>query len=110
VTRLATRTPTVAGRPWRRRSVTLSPGAPSACGTNYARSCPANRLIALCQSFWDEPAEQPGTVLHEPFHVLFTMRSHDASQPRLADASCFEAFARRLAGETPPFTCAGKAG
>ncbi len=90
--------------------VTLVGCSAAPCGDNFARSCPANRLIALCQAFWDDPTEQAGTVLHEPFHVLFTMQSHDASQPRLADASCFEAFARRLAGETPPFTCKAKAG
>ena len=81
------------------------------CEGAYAFSCPANRLVALCQPFWDEPDEQPGTVLHEPFHVLFTMAIHDPSQPRLADASCFEAFARRLAGEkTPWFSCKDKTG
>ena len=47
-------------------------------------------------------------VLHEPLHVLFTWQphpSHLGSPTRL-----LQAFGRRLAGETPPFTCKDKAG
>ncbi|MFO0699078.1 MAG: DUF4157 domain-containing protein [Nitrospira sp.] len=69
------------------------------CGSNFAFSCPGNRLVVLCQAFWDDPAEQAGTILHEPFHIWFHMARHASSALRRADATCFEAFARRLAGE-----------
>jgi hypothetical protein len=77
------------------------------CGSNFAFTCPGNRLVVLCQAFWDQPAERPGTLLHEPLHIWFHMARHATNALRRADASCFEAFARRLAGETPPFSCAG---
>src|SRR5712692_1069264 len=60
------------------------------CAPNFARSCPANRLIALCQNFWDDPAQRSATILHEPFHILFTMQFHQNNALRRADASCFE--------------------
>jgi hypothetical protein len=75
------------------------------CEGAFAFSCPGNRLIVLCQPFWDEPAERAGTLLHEPFHIWFHMARHETNALRRADASCFEAFARRLNGEAPAFSC-----
>jgi hypothetical protein len=69
-------------------------------GLDFAFSCPGNRLVVLCQNFWDIPDERPGTILHEPFHIWFDMARHSTNALKRADASCFEAFARRLAGET----------
>jgi hypothetical protein len=68
-------------------------------GLGFAFSCAGNRLVVLCQDFWDDPAERPGTILHEPFHIWFEMARHSTSALRRADASCFEGFARRLAGD-----------
>ncbi|MFZ0064056.1 MAG: DUF4157 domain-containing protein [Pyrinomonadaceae bacterium] len=68
-------------------------------GLDFAFSCAGNRLVVLCQDFWDDPAERPGTILHEPFHIWFEMARHNTSALRRADASCFEGFARRLAGD-----------
>ena len=87
-------------------SVSLVGCTPGSCGENFAFSCPGNRLVVLCQAFWDEPAEQAATILHEPFHIWFDMARHDPSALRRADASCFESFAIRLAGGTPPASCA----
>ncbi len=92
----------------RGENVTLVGCSAVACGESFAWSCPGNRLTYLCQPFWDQPAEQPGTILHEPFHIWFTMQHHRADALRRADASCFESFARRLAGEeAPPPSCVG---
>jgi hypothetical protein len=92
----------------RGESVTLLGCSAAPCADNFARSCPGNRLTFLCQKFWDEPEEQPATILHEPFHIWFTMQNHRDDVPRLADADCFESFARRLAGEAaPPPSCVG---
>ena len=78
------------------------------CGANFAFSCPGNRLVVLCQAFWDDPTEQAGTILHEPFHIWFHMARHAPSALRRADATCFEAFARRLTGEdVSHISCAG---
>ena len=75
------------------------------CADNFAFSCPGNRLTVLCQAFWDEPAEQGGTILHEPFHIWFHMAHHAASALRRADASCFESFALRTSGRNAPASC-----
>lgn len=80
------------------------------CGGDYAFTCPSNRLVVLCQSFWNEPGERPATILHEPFHILFHMAQHAPSALRRADASCFEAFAMRLSGQPAPSTCVGHTG
>lgn len=78
------------------------------CGADFAFTCPGNRLVVLCQAFWDDIAERPGTLLHEPFHIWFHMANHNPSTLRRADATCFEAFARRLAGEAVPhISCVG---
>jgi hypothetical protein len=75
---------------------------------DFAFTCPGNRLIVLCQSFWDEPAERPGTVLHETFHIPFSMVHTNTL--RRANAFCFEGFARRVAGEVvPDVSCQGGA-
>jgi hypothetical protein len=89
-------------------TVTLVGCSPAPCADNFARSCPGNRLTFLCQAFWDEPVEQPGTILHEPFHIWFAMLHHRENALRRADADCFESFARRLACEAaPPSSCVG---
>ncbi len=92
----------------RGEGVTLAGCTTVTCGENFAWSCPGNRLTYLCQAFWDQPLEQPGTILHEPFHIWFTMQHHRQNALRRADADCFESFARRLAGEAaPPPSCVG---
>jgi hypothetical protein len=92
-------------------TVNLVGCGPGTCGPNFAFTCPGNRLVVLCQAFWDQDAERPGTLLHEPFHIWFHMARHDPSALRRADASCFESFARRIAGEVAtPFTCVGHTG
>lgn len=80
---------------------------PGACGPNFAFSCPANRLIVLCQAFWDNADQQSATLLHEPFHVLFTMERHANNALRRADSSCFESFALRVAGRAAFASCVG---
>ena len=77
----------------------------STCGEDFAFSCPGNRLIVLCQSFWDTPDEQSATVLHEPFHIWFDMARHDTGALRRADASCFESFALRASGRGAFASC-----
>ncbi len=76
------------------------------CTDAFAFTCPANRLMVLCQPFWDEAGEQASTILHEPFHVLFHMARHAENALRRADASCFESFALRIAGSPAPASCA----
>ncbi len=88
-------------------SVSLVGCAPGTCGNNFAFSCPANRLIVLCQTFWDSPAEQDDTILHEPFHVWFHMARHANNALRRADASCFESFALRVSGTAATASCVG---
>lgn len=75
------------------------------CGADFAFSCPGNRLVVLCQAFWDDASEQPGTILHEPFHIWFHMARHAANALRRADASCFESFALRVSGRVATPTC-----
>jgi hypothetical protein len=91
-------------------NVSLVGCAAGNCTDAFAFTCPGNRLVVLCQPFWDEPAERAGTILHEPFHIWFHMARHDPSALRRADASCFEAFALRLAGRAAPMTCAAHTG
>ncbi|UVT22333.1 MAG: DUF4157 domain-containing protein [Nitrospira sp.] len=89
-------------------TVSLVGCATGTCGADFAFSCPGNRLVVLCQAFWDDPTEQAGTILHEPFHIWFHMARHAPNALRRADATCFEAFARRLAGEdVAHISCAG---
>lgn len=78
---------------------------PEPCGDEFASSCPGNRLIVLCQAFWDEPDERASTLLHEPFHIWFAMERHAQNALRRADASCFESFALRIAGQDAPASC-----
>jgi hypothetical protein len=75
------------------------------CGSNFAFSCLGNRLIVLCQAFWDNPDQQSATVLHEPFHIWFAMLRHNDNALRRADASCFESFALRAAGRGAFASC-----
>jgi hypothetical protein len=75
------------------------------CGPNFAFSCPGNRLIVLCQAFWDNPDQQSATVLHEPFHIWFHMAFHAATALRRADATCFESFALRSSGRSAFASC-----
>jgi hypothetical protein len=75
------------------------------CGDNFAFSCPGNRLIVLCQAFWDNPDQQAATMLHEPFHIWFEMARHAPNALRRADASCFESFALRVSGQDAFASC-----
>src|SRR5436190_8978074 len=86
-------------------NVSLVGCEPGNCDGDFAFSCPGNRLMVLCQSFWDDASEQPGTVLHEPFHIWFHMARHAENALRRADASCFESFARRVSGEEATASC-----
>ncbi|MEI2579941.1 eCIS core domain-containing protein [Scytonema sp. PRP1] len=85
--------------------VTLVGCAEGSCGENFAFSCPGNRLVVLCQPFWDNPDERSATILHEPFHIWFDMASHETNALRRADASCFESFALRVAGREAFASC-----
>ena len=76
------------------------------CGVDFAFTCPANRLVVLCQEFWNTPGERGATILHEPFHILFDMANHAPAALRRADADCFESFALRVAGRAAPASCA----
>lgn len=78
-----------------------------ACGTNFAFSCPGNRLIVLCPTFWNTPDQRGLTLLHEPFHVWFSMLQHAPNALRRADSSCFESFAARVSGQAAPASCVG---
>lgn len=77
------------------------------CGTNFAFSCPGNRLIVLCPTFWATPDQRGLTLLHEPFHVWFSMLRHAPNALRRADSSCFESFAARVSGQAAPQSCVG---
>jgi uncharacterized protein YidB (DUF937 family) len=77
------------------------------CDDAYAFSCPGNRLVVLCMSFWNEQQERGPTILHEPFHIWYHMAHHDPSALRRADASCFESFALRVTGRAAPASCVG---
>jgi hypothetical protein len=87
-------------------NVSLVGCEPGNCGDNFAFSCEGNRLIVLCQTFWDRPNEQSDTLLHEPFHVWFSMARHQPDALRRADASCFESFALRVSGRNATASCA----
>jgi hypothetical protein len=78
---------------------------PGPCGEDFAQSCPGNRLIVLCQAFWDTPEEQSATILHEPFHIWFHMARHVANALRRADADCFESYALRVSGRSAFASC-----
>lgn len=74
----------------------------------FAFSCPGNRLVVLCQNFWDSPAERPGTILHEVFHIWFHMQH--SNRTKFANATCLEGFVRRADGEAAGnFSCAAGA-
>ncbi len=86
-------------------SVQLVGCSTDSCGRDFAFSCPSNRLIVLCQAFWDNPDQQSATILHEPFHIWFHMARHAPDALKRADASCFESFALRVAGRTAFDSC-----
>ena len=74
---------------------------------DFAFACEGNRLVVLCQEFWDNPGQRDATLVHEPFHILFSM-AHRAGVPRRSDADCFESFALRVAGRAASVSCAGR--
>lgn len=80
------------------------------CVDAYAFSCPGNRLVVLCMPFWNKQSERGPTLLHEPFHIWYSMDHHDPSALRRADASCFESFALRVSGRAAPASCVGHTG
>jgi len=75
------------------------------CDPNFAFSCPGNRLIVLCDAFWNNSDQQSATILHEPFHIWFHMARHEANALRRADATCFESFALRSSGRSAFASC-----
>ena len=80
---------------------------PGNCGEDFAFSCPGNRLVVLCQTHWDNLDQAGGTILHEPFHIWFSMLRHADNALRRADSDCFESFALRVAGRAAPASCVG---
>lgn len=76
------------------RGFSLSPGEPN--------------VIGLCARFWNPPPQpglppegfRAGVILHEMFHVLFTMRhiDQDPNEKRTNNAHCLRAFALRAMG------------
>ena len=95
------------------RTVSLigcGPDAPCRGDQSAGASCPGNRMVILCGPFWFDESVRSETILHEPFHIWFTMARHAANQPRLADVFCFDAFAFRVAGIPEPQgrTCVDK--
>lgn len=65
-------------------------------------------VISLCGPFWNPPPQpglppegfRAGVILHEMFHVLFTMRhiADDPNEKRTNNAHCLRAFALRAMG------------
>ncbi len=65
-------------------------------------------VISLCAPFWAPPPQpglppegfRAGVILHEMFHVLFTMRHihQDPNEKRTNNAHCLRAFALRAMG------------
>jgi len=65
-------------------------------------------VISLCAPFWTPPPQpglppegfRAGVILHEMFHVLFTMRhiDQDPNEKRTNNAHCLRAFALRAMG------------
>ncbi|MFN0034200.1 MAG: DUF4157 domain-containing protein, partial [Saprospiraceae bacterium] len=88
-------------------NVSLVGCASAACEEgDFAFTCPGNRLIVLCQGFWDNVAERPGTILHEVFHIWFDM--DHGNRTKRANATCLEGFVRRINGlGAGDFSCAG---
>jgi hypothetical protein len=86
-------------------TVSLVGCAQGSCGNDFAFTCPGNRLVVLCQGFWDNPDQRAATILHEPFHIWFHMARHAPNALRRADSSCFESFALRVAGQNAFASC-----
>lgn len=65
-------------------------------------------VISLCPRFWNPPLQaglppegfRAGVILHEMFHVLFTMRhlADDPNEKRTNNAHCLRSFALRAMG------------
>ncbi|MCF0062492.1 DUF4157 domain-containing protein [Dyadobacter chenwenxiniae] len=82
--------------------------ATSCDNDTFAFTCPGNRLVVLCQHFWDSPGERAGTILHEVFHIWFDM--DHGNQTKFANATCLEGFVRRADGQAVgDFSCAAGA-
>lgn len=75
------------------------------CTDAFAFTCPGNRLMVLCQPYWDDASQQSATILHEPFHIWFDMARHANNALRRADTSCFESFALRASGRAAFASC-----
>jgi len=57
--------------------------------------------IHLCNRFYSDTAnERGGSILHEVFHIYFP-HIEDWEAPALANAHCYEQFARLLLGDAP---------
>ncbi|GGY40187.1 eCIS core domain-containing protein [Pseudoduganella albidiflava] len=80
------------------------------CVDTVAFTCPGNRLMVLCQAFWDEPGLRGLTLLHEPFHIWFDMAQHAPTALRRADALCYESFALRASGQVAAENCTAHTG
>lgn len=85
-------------------------GAPCEGDRASGFSCPGNRLVGLCRPFWFDEFARARTILHESFHIWFTMARHAPNALKRADASCFESFALRVAGKIAFHSCADHTG
>jgi len=70
----------------------------------HARAILPNE-VRLCPSFWSRRLSRflkAGVVLHEMLHLVFgQFFDHSPSERRRNNAYCYEAFALRVAGQTP---------
>jgi hypothetical protein len=95
------------------RCVCANGGAGAIAVTNWQAE---HNVINLCAGFWNPPAGLPvsdrffraSVLLHEVLHLLFESFFHHQGHPsgdperRRDNAHCYDAFALRLAGHTPP--------
>jgi Lysine-specific metallo-endopeptidase len=90
----------------RRMIFRCDPHCPHAGTRGFSLAEP--NVISLCPPFWNPPLQaglapegfRAGVILHEMFHVLFTMRhiADDPNEKRTNNAHCLRSFALRAMG------------